>query len=92
MIPATPFPRLRGLTPFARGDVVPAFRVDQHGTLPDAYAGSDVPKTRAAGGFSESGRDQRRHGARINRRLAAIAAGKEIHVSQPAEQGSNNGC
>lgn len=88
---ATLVPQLRGLTPFARGDAVPAFQVDQHGALSDAYAGSDVPKRRAAGGFSESRRDQRHHGARINRRLTAIAAGKDIHVSQPAEQVSNNG-
>lgn len=84
-------PKLRGLTPFARGDAVPAFQANEHGALPDAYASGAAPKTRAAGGFSENGRDQRHHGARINRRLTAIAAGKEIHVSQPAEQVSNNG-
>lgn len=70
---------------------MPAFQVDQHGALPDAYAGSDVLKTHAAGGFSESGRDQRHHGARINWRPTGAASGKGTHVSPPTEQGSNNG-
>lgn len=91
MITATPFPQLHGLPPFARGDAVPAFQADQHGFLPDAYAGSAVPKTRAAGGFSAGGEGKRHHGAVFNRRMTAAAAGKETHVSQPAEQGSNDG-
>lgn len=91
MIASTPSPQLRGLPPFARGDVVPAFQVEQHDNLPDAYAGSAVPKTRAAGGFSAKGEGERHHGAGFNRRITAVAAGKETHVSQPAEQGSYDG-
>ncbi|MBB4618984.1 hypothetical protein [Sphingomonas abaci] len=89
MIAATPFPQLRGLFPLARGDAVPAFQADQHGNLPADYAGSAVLKARAAGGFSAE--SERHHGAGFNRRITAAAAGKETHVSQPAEQGSNDG-
>lgn len=91
MIASTPSPQLRGLPPFARGDAVPAFQADHHGFLPDAYAGSAVPKTRAAGGFSAKGEGERHHGAGFNRRITAVAAGKETHVSQSVEQGSNDG-